>query len=239
MNSAPRVTFDNGGAFIEETRRDVEQYLALGRTRIKGALSLYAKAPIALGLTVVSWCVLMFTGPGPALAALCLVGLVAGSMLTAFCVQHDANHGAYFKRRRWNHLVGWSADSLLGFSSYAWRVKHNVAHHTYTNVDGYDADADADSARPLHRGPAGTPLVPLPAVLHLAHVHAHGAEVADGRRSGRVRAREHRGEQAARPARLGSRGPARGQGVLHRLGDRDPPLVYPWWIVLADCVGFG
>ena len=25
-------------------------------------------------------------------------------------------------------------------SSYAWRVKHNVAHHTYTNVDGYDAD---------------------------------------------------------------------------------------------------
>ena len=81
----------------------------------------------------------------------------------------------------------------------------------------------ADSARPLHRGPAGAPLVPLPAVLHLAHVHAHGAEVADGRRSGRVRAREHRGEQAARPARLESRGPARGQGVLHRLGDRDPP----------------
>ena len=30
---------------------------------------------------------------------------------------------------------------LLGFSSYAWRVKHNVAHHTYTNVDEFDADA--------------------------------------------------------------------------------------------------
>ena len=54
---------------------------------------------------------------------------------------HDANHGAYFKQRRWNHLVGWSSDLLLGFSSYAWRVKHNVAHHTYTNVDGFDDDA--------------------------------------------------------------------------------------------------
>ena len=38
--------------------------------------------------------------------------------------------------------MGWTADALLGFSSYAWRVKHNVAHHTYTNVDGYDDDID-------------------------------------------------------------------------------------------------
>ena len=61
-------------------------------------------------------------------------------MLTAFSVQHDANHGAYFRSRSWNHLLGWSTDALLGFSSYAWRVKHNVAHHTYTNVDVLDDD---------------------------------------------------------------------------------------------------
>ena len=29
---------------------------------------------------------------------------------------------------------------LLGVSSYAWRVRHNVAHHTYTNIDGHDGD---------------------------------------------------------------------------------------------------
>ena len=55
-------------------------------------------------------------------------------------MQHDANHGAYFRRRSLNHLLGWTTDVLLGFSSYAWRVKHNVAHHTYTNVDGHDDD---------------------------------------------------------------------------------------------------
>ena len=60
--------------------------------------------------------------------------------LTALCVQHDANHGAYFRKARYNHLLGWTADALLGFSSYAWRVKHNVSHHTYTNVDGCDDD---------------------------------------------------------------------------------------------------
>ncbi len=139
--AATKLSFDNGGAFIDETRREVEQYLARGSTRLKGAVSLYAKAPIALALTAVSWAVLIFASPGIFVMALGLLGLIVGAMLTAFCVQHDANHGAYFKRRRWNHLVGWSTDSLLGFSSYAWRVKHNVAHHTYTNVDGFDDDA--------------------------------------------------------------------------------------------------
>jgi Fatty acid desaturase len=91
--------------------------------------------------------------------AWCLGGLLAGATLVAFCVQHDANHGSYFKSRRYNHLVGWTADALLGFSSYAWRVKHNVAHHTYTNVDGYDDDIEktpfADSRR-FSRGDRGT-----------------------------------------------------------------------------------
>ena len=74
------------------------------------------------------------------LGLLSFAGLIFGTSLTAFSVMHDANHGAYFRKRRLNHLMGWTADSLLGLSSYAWRVKHNVAHHTYTNVDGYDAD---------------------------------------------------------------------------------------------------
>src|SRR3954469_160662 len=139
-SAAAKLAFDNGGEFIKDTRQEVEQYLARGSTRIRGAAMLYAKAPIALALTVGSWSVLMFLHPGLLVALLCLFGLVLGSLITAFCVMHDANHGAYFKQRRWNHLVGWSSDSLLGMSSYAWRVKHNVAHHTYTTVDENDAD---------------------------------------------------------------------------------------------------
>lgn len=139
--AARKLAFDNGGAFIQETRRDVEQYLARRGTRTRGAVQLYVKAPVALLLTAVSWSVLIFVQPGLLVALLCLLGLMVGAVLTAFCVQHDANHGAYFRQRRYNHLVGWSADLLLGFSSYAWRVKHNVAHHTYTNVDGFDDDA--------------------------------------------------------------------------------------------------
>ena len=113
--AAPKLAFDNGGAFIQETRREVEQYLSRGSTRVKGAVMLYAKAPIALALTAVSWSVLIFAHPGAIVIALCLLGLAVGATLTAFCVMHDANHGSYFKTRRWNHLVGWSSDLLLGF----------------------------------------------------------------------------------------------------------------------------
>jgi fatty acid desaturase len=65
--------------------------------------------------------VLVLAHPGPVVASVSLVALTLGALLTAFCVQHDANHGAYFRRRSLNHLLGWSADTMLGYSSYAWR----------------------------------------------------------------------------------------------------------------------
>ncbi len=32
---------------------------------------------------------------------------------------------------------------FLGASSYVWRTKHNVVHHTYTNIAGADSDIDS------------------------------------------------------------------------------------------------
>ena len=142
MTETQKATFKTGGAFLRDTRAEVERLLSTPQARTRGARQLYLKAPISVGLIVVSWAVLLFAHPDVVVVALCLTGLGVGATLVAFCVQHDANHGSYFKSRRYNHLVGWTADALLGFSSYAWRVKHNVAHHTYTNVDGYDDDIE-------------------------------------------------------------------------------------------------
>ncbi len=138
-----KVSFDNGGAFIRETRREVEAVPPRASARgSAGALRLYAKAPVALGL------IAALVGGARARAARAdrpasspSLGLVAG---------RDADGVLRPARREPRCLlpaapleppaVGWSTDALLGFSSYAWRVKHNVAHHTYTNVDGYDDD---------------------------------------------------------------------------------------------------
>jgi linoleoyl-CoA desaturase len=140
MAGAEKVSFESGGEFIRETRREVEAYLASKATRRSGYARLYAKVPVAIGVTALSWSLLLFGPSHLVLVTASFAGLVLGAILTGFCVQHDANHGAFFRRARYNHLVGWSADALLGVSSYAWRVRHNVAHHTYTNIDGHDAD---------------------------------------------------------------------------------------------------
>ena len=58
-----KVSFKNGGAFLRELRADVEQHLSAGHVRLRGAIRLYAKAPIAVGLIVASWAVLLFDRP--------------------------------------------------------------------------------------------------------------------------------------------------------------------------------
>ena len=233
-----RVTFDKGGVFVRQTRSEVEAYLAQRGTRVRGSLRLYVKAPVALGLTGASWAVLMFVRPGIAVALLCLVGLVVGAMLTAFCVQHDANHGAYFRRRRWNHLVGWSSDALLGFSSYAWRVKHNVAHHTYTNIDGFDDDA---SQVPLARFSPAQAVRPWYRYQHLYIWPLYLLMGLRWQTVGDVAAfvRGRVGESALRfPRGWNLAGVVGGKAVFVCWALVIPALVYPWWVVLAAYVGF-
>jgi linoleoyl-CoA desaturase len=54
-------------------------------------------------------------------------------------IMHDANHGAYSKNDRVNKMLG-GILSLIGGFAPTWRMQHNVLHHTYTNVHGYDED---------------------------------------------------------------------------------------------------
>jgi linoleoyl-CoA desaturase len=235
---AAKVAFENGGAFIAETRRDVDAYLSRGHTRLAGAIRLYAKAPVALGLIAVSWGVLVFGRPGVGVAVLALLGLLGGMMLVAFSVQHDANHGAYFRSRRLNHLVGWSADLLLGFSSYTWRIKHNVAHHTYTNIDGFDDDI---TQVPLARFAPSQPPRPWYRYQHLYIWPMYLLMGLRWQTIGDVTAlvRGRIGESRLRfPRGWNLAGLLAGKTLYVGWALLVPMLVYPWWAVLSAYLGF-
>jgi linoleoyl-CoA desaturase len=231
--ASAKVTFESGGAFVRDTRRDAEAYLARGRVRVRGSVRLYTKALVALGTLAAAWALLIFARPAPFWAAVCLMALLFGVLLTAFCVQHDANHGAYFRRRDLNHLVGWSADALLGFSSYAWRVKHNVAHHTYTNIDGHDADI---TQMPFAR------LAPSQAPrrwYRYQHFYIWPLYLLMGLRWQTVGditafARGKIGESVLRfPRGLNLAGVVVGKAIFIAWAFVIPALVYPWWLVLS------
>lgn len=54
-------------------------------------------------------------------------------------VMHDANHGAYSKNENVNKWIG-KIVNLIGGYAVTWKVQHNVLHHSYTNIHGYDED---------------------------------------------------------------------------------------------------
>jgi linoleoyl-CoA desaturase len=233
-----KVVFESGGEFIRETRREVALYLADARTRRTGALRLYAKTPIAIGLTVASWTLLLVLRPVVAVVVPCLAGLVLGGILTAFCVQHDANHGATFRSRRLNHLLGWTADAFLGISSYAWRVKHNVAHHTYTNVDGYDDDvtqvplakfSPSQQPRPWYRFQHYY-IWPLYTLMGVRWQTIGDLTAFLRGRVGRNVLRVPKGWDLA--------GLLGGKAIFFCWAVVVPLFFYPWWVVLAVWVGF-
>ena len=234
---AIRVRFTNGGAFGLDVRREVERFLAEpGRTR-RGQIALLVKAPIGVGAMLGGWAVLIFAAPGWVLALAALALIAAGSLLTAFCVQHDANHGATFRARHWNYLLGWTADVMLGVSSHAWRVKHNVAHHTYTNVEGFDDDialspiarfAPAQVSRPWYRL-QHLYVWPLYCFMGLRWQIADDACAFIRGRIGRSNLRRPRGWDLA--AMVG------GKCLFIVWALVVPLLVYPWWQVVVGFVG--
>jgi linoleoyl-CoA desaturase len=57
-------------------------------------------------------------------------------------IMHDACHGALSKKKWVNDFIGTLVLSLAGGSVINWKIQHNVLHHSYTNIDGYDEDID-------------------------------------------------------------------------------------------------
>jgi linoleoyl-CoA desaturase len=68
---------------------------------------------------------------------------VLGLCLAAigFNVMHDGAHGSFSTKSWVNNLMGLSLN-LMGGNVFLWKAKHNINHHTYTNIAGLDDDID-------------------------------------------------------------------------------------------------
>ena len=68
-----------------------------------------------------------------------LLGLATATI--GFNVQHDGGHHAYSNHAWVNTMMAMTLD-VIGGSSYRWRWKHGIFHHTYVNIMGHDTDID-------------------------------------------------------------------------------------------------
>ncbi len=135
-----KITFSNSNNdFYQSVKLSVEEYFTQHKIKKTGDWRLFSKTIILIGSAIAMYLLLMFVNmPAlPALLICALLGFVFASI--GFSVMHDANHGSYSPNAKLNDFIGLSANAL-GASSFFWKQKHNVIHHTYTNVDGIDDD---------------------------------------------------------------------------------------------------
>ena len=136
----PKITFNNkNNVFYTSLKASVENYFTSNNIKKTGNWKLYSKALILVPSGVAIYIALL-TLSLPALPAILLAGLLGLIMASiGFNMMHDACHGSYSSKKWVNELVGYSLN-VLGGNSFIWKFKHNIIHHTYTNVDGVDDD---------------------------------------------------------------------------------------------------
>src|SRR5438105_1198447 len=137
FESRPRFAGDAG--FRDEIDRRVNDHFRRTGSPPQGDARMYLKTAILLAWFAASYALLVFAATTPWQAILLACSLAFSIAGIGFGIQHDANHGAYSKSALVNRLLGMTLD-LMGASSYVWRWKHNVFHHTYTNIDEIDDD---------------------------------------------------------------------------------------------------
>lgn len=135
-----KVSFNNkNNSFSEAVNSDVREYFERTNQASTGNWRLYIKS-----LTLIPACIILYVvllaQVLPIWAAL-LSCAVLGFLLACigFSVMHDACHGSYSSNKNLNYVMGLTMNAL-GSNAFIWKIKHNIIHHTYTNIDGVDDD---------------------------------------------------------------------------------------------------
>lgn len=135
-----KVTFNNKkSVFYNTLKANVDEYFVTNNIRKTGNWTLYIKTIILIPAAVFLY-VFLLTVQLPVILAILLcaiLGFVLASI--GFNVMHDACHGSYSSKKWVNEVLGLTLNALGG-NAFIWKFKHNIIHHTYTNVDGIDDD---------------------------------------------------------------------------------------------------
>lgn len=137
-----KISFNNtDNSFSIALRRKVDEYFVSSGMKFTGNKKLHIKTIILLTVAVSSYLILLLANPGVwiSLALCALMGLNFAAI--GFNIMHDGLHGSYSTKKWVNELMGYSLN-MMGGCAFFWKQKHNINHHTFTNIEGHDEDMD-------------------------------------------------------------------------------------------------
>jgi linoleoyl-CoA desaturase len=159
-----KISFNNKNTvFFTELRSEVDKYFQETKLKKTGNWRIQIKTAILIPLAVGLYAsLLIFTFPVWVALTLCgILGLTLASI--GFNVMHDACHGSFSSKKWVNNTLGLTLNALGG-NAFFWKQKHNIIHHTYTNVDGVDDDI---AKSPVIRQCETQKWVPMHRVQHI------------------------------------------------------------------------
>jgi linoleoyl-CoA desaturase len=140
QRKSEKVIFENKkNIFFPELKRRVKEYFIQTEKTTIGGRGIMFKAAFFLTTYIGGFAsLLLFPLPGWAALLICVyLGLAAAAI--GFNLMHDGSHGSFSDKIWLNDVAAYSIN-MLGGDAVLWRNKHNIVHHTFTNIDGHDQD---------------------------------------------------------------------------------------------------
>lgn len=146
----PHVKFNNANALFSKTlKQKTNLYFQNLNKNKTGDFRLFLKTGILLTTLATLYSLLFFADLHVAINVILSILLGVNLAAIGFNVMHDAGHNSFSENKTINTIFSYSLN-LLGGNIYFWKMKHNIAHHTYTNIDGEDHDIEIKFMRIHH-----------------------------------------------------------------------------------------
>ncbi len=128
-------------SFSQILRSRVNEYFKSTAQKTTGGRKMYIKSSILLFSAASLYSLLLFAPLPWPLAVFCCIVLGINLAAIGFNIMHDAGHNSLSVNKNVNTVLSYSLN-VLGGNIYLWKLKHNIAHHTYTNIEDEDHDIE-------------------------------------------------------------------------------------------------
>ncbi|MBI3512415.1 MAG: acyl-CoA desaturase [Bacteroidetes bacterium] len=125
--------------FATAVRKNVNAYFKEKKISMKGGGRMLFKSAAMLSLYLAPFVLILFLPMSVWMLLLLAVVMGVGMAGTGMGVMHDAMHGSFSKMNWMNNLFG-STMYMIGGNVFNWKMQHNILHHTFTNINGFDED---------------------------------------------------------------------------------------------------
>jgi len=153
------------GLFTAALRKNVNDYFKEKGISNKGNSKMVVKSIVMLTMYFTPFMLMLTLSLSGWLIFPLSILMGIGMAGIGMSVMHDAAHGSFSKFSWINKLFSYTM-YFIGGNSFNWKVQHNILHHTYTNIEGFDEDIEPKGSLRLSKES------PLKKVHRFQHIYA-------------------------------------------------------------------